>query len=381
MRSLGRRALREALLQSREYTKAMVADLADDQWRVPELPTINPLPWEVGHVAWFMERWCLRSAPAQGRPSLLPSSDRWYDSSAIPHAERWRLPLPTRAATMRYAADVLEATLEALEHAGESDESLYFFRLALSHEDMHAESFSHLRQALGYAPPATFRPAPDLVADGDVTLAGGEFSVGVPGGTAGFVFDNEKWAHPVRLRPFAIARRPVTQGEFLAFVEDDGYRREELWTAAGRAWREAAAATAPRYWARSGAGWRQRVFDRWQPLRPGAPVSHVTAHEAEAFCRWAGRRLPTEAEWECAAVAGAIAWGGGVWEWTASSFAPYPGFSEGPYRDYSSPWFHTHRSVRGASVNTTERLTHPRFRNFFQPHRDDVVIGFRTVAS
>jgi iron(II)-dependent oxidoreductase len=284
---------------------------------------------------------------------------------------------------MRYLDDVLDATLDALERAAESDTGLYFFRLALYHEDMHAESFAQLRQLLGYAAPAgqPAAPPPAREAGQDVTVPAAEFDQGVARCADGFVFDNEKWAHPVSVRDFRISRHPVSQAAFLAFVEDGGYRRDDLWSVAGRAWRDHARAAHPAYWRRAGARWQQRVFDRWEPLRPSAAMTHVTAHEAEAFCLWAGRRLPTEAEWECAALTGAIDWGNSVWEWTATAFAPYPGFSADPYLDYSAPWFGSHRSVRGASFLTARRLVHPKFRNFYEPHRSDVVVGFRTVAS
>jgi iron(II)-dependent oxidoreductase len=382
MRSLSGSALRDALLESRQYTKSLVDDLTDAQWDVPVLPVINPVLWEVGHVGWFMERWCLRPRPDGLGPSLMADADRLYDSSAVDHGERWRLPLPSRDATMRYLDDVLEVTLDALERTGESDSEQYFFRLALYHEDMHAESFAHLRQLLGYPAPAGLPvlPAARRGPNADIALDGAEFDLGVSPGLQGFVFDNEKWAHPVHVRPFMIGRRPVSQGAFLAFVEDNGYGRDAWWSAAGRAWRDAAHAAHPAHWRRAGAQWQQRVFDRWEPLNSSEPMAHVTAYEAEAYCRWAGRRLPTEAEWEFAAMRGAIDWGDSVWEWTASPFVPYPGFTADAYRQYSAPWFGTHRSVRGGSFLTTRRLAHPKFRNFYEPHRSDVVVGFRTVA-
>ena len=382
MRLLGRRALRAALLESRQYTKSLVDDLTDAQWDVPRLPMINPVVWEVGHVGWFMERWCLRSREdALGALRLL-DADRFYDSARVSHAERWRLPLPSREATMRYLDDVLDATLEILERTGESDTELYVFRLVLYHEDMHTESFAHLRQVLGYPSPVAV-PAPPATGPthGDAALDGGTFDLGASPHSGGFVFDNEKWAHAVHVGPFAIARRPVSQGAFAAFVEDGGYRRDPLWSAEGRAWRDRAHATHPVYWRRAGEHWEQRVFDRWQPLLVMAPMAHVSLHEAEAFCRWAGCRLPTEAEWELAALSGEIEWGASVWEWTASPFAPYPGFSPDSYREYSAPWFGSHRTVRGGSFLTTHRLAHPKFRNFYEPHRNDVVVGFRTAAA
>jgi ergothioneine biosynthesis protein EgtB len=381
MRALSRDELHRALGQARQYTSAMVADLDDAQWRVPQLATVNPVLWEVGHVGWFMEYWCLRwdGTKRSLMPSMQPDADRWYDSSRVAHTTRWTLDLPTRAATVRYLDDVMNATLERLHRTDDEPAALYFFQLALYHELMHAEAFAYTRQTCAYPAPPWARKAADG-GEGDAIVAGGWFEQGAPRAAIGFAFDNERCGHVVELAPFAIARRPVSASEFEAFVIDGGYARAELWDDEGRAWLRASGATHPAYWRRDGAdGWRERRFDHWYALDGGATMVHVNRHEAAAWCRWAGRRLPTESEWECAALSGAIA-PSSVWEWTSSPFTAYPGFQADAYAEYSAPWFGTHHSVRGASTATSERLVHPKFRNFYLPERSDFFVGFRSCA-
>ncbi len=383
VRTLDKAALREGFLSAHEYTKALLADLPGEALVVPRLPILNPFLWEFGHIAWFTENFCLRwqAGEVPRQPSMLADADRWYDSSKVAHDTRWSLDLPDRAQTERYVRQVLEATLAALARTDDDDKGLYLFRLALYHEDMHAEAFTYMRHTLGMPVPRPLArhepPKCDLVAN-DAELSGGTFPLGSRA-ESGFAFDNEKWAHTVPIAPFAISRRLVSNGEFAAFIEDEGYLRDELWSGRGRAWREGAGRSCPRDWERNGGKWHERLFDRKRPLVADAPVRQVTAHEAEAYCNWARRRLPTEAEWEYAATSGAIA-PLGLWEWTASVFAPYPGFAADAYADYSMPWFHTHRVLRGASFATPSRMVHPRFRNFFLPERDDIFNGFRTCA-
>jgi ergothioneine biosynthesis protein EgtB len=375
--------IEHALIDAHERTWPILADLQPDQWQVPYDPGINPPAWEYGHVAWFTEFWVLRNAHWNARgeivtdaPSRLADADRWFDSSRVPHADRWTLPLPPLAALRDYARRVLDAEVAKL---GDSDD-LYPFQLALFHADMHAEALTCMRQTLDHVLPARLA-LPARVGNGaSVEIPAGPFVQGsAPDGD--FVFDNEKWAHRVELAAFRIDRECVSNASFLAFVEAGGYDDAHLWSEEGRAWLAQSKATQPRRWRARRHGWEQRWFGHWQALPLDRPVCHVNAFEAEAYCRWAGRRLPTEAEWERAATADAIAWGGTVWEWTATPFLPYPGFAADRYRDYSTPWFGSHRSVRGGSWITRSRLLHPRYRNFYLPHRRDLFAGFRTCAA
>jgi iron(II)-dependent oxidoreductase len=416
------------LSEARARTLSLVEDLSDEQLMGPRLSIVNPLLWEIGHLAWFQEKWVLRHAA--GRGPIRADADALYDSTAIPHDVRWDLPLPSRRDTLAYMRAVEDAIQERIARGGLTPKDLYFLRLVVFHEDMHDEAFAYTRQTLGYPPPASDAGAPEAAApevDGDAEVPGGRFRLGAERGEP-FVFDNEKWAHEVEVAPFRVACRPVTEGELAAFCDDGGYARDDLWSEEGRRWKAEAGAVAPAYWKKEGGAWLRRSFDRWEPISPRRAMVHVGWHEAVAWCRWAGRRLPTEAEWEAAATLepGAtrlggrklrFPWGdadptpdraaldarrpravsvdalpagegalgcrqmiGNVWEWTASDFLPYPGFVRDPYAEYSEPWFRTHKVLRGGCVQTTARLIRSTWRNFYTPDRRDVWAGFRTCA-
>jgi iron(II)-dependent oxidoreductase len=419
------------LRDARARTLALSADLTGAQLLGPRMRILNPPLWEIGHLGWFQERWCLRYAgdSVPLAPSMLPHADRLYDSSEVAHDTRWDLPLPGLEDTLVYLSTVLERVIGHLSERVESKAAhdiAYFAQLCALHEEMHCEAFSYTRQTLAYAAPpsakARYRAAAPERAARDVAIAGGEFLMGASSG-GGFVFDNEKWAHSAMVAPFRMARTCVTNSEFAAFVEDQGYRRRELWTPEAWAWREAHAADHPVYWRKYAGRWYERRYDAWQPLAGDVAIVHVNWYEAGAYCRWAGRRLPSEAEWEYAAAvapdgrkrrfpwgdeeangaranlypnsdgpvdveaypAGDSAWGcrqmiGNVWEWTADAFQPYPGFVADPYKEYSQPWFGNHKVLRGGCFATRATLIHNTWRNFYTPDRRDVYAGFRTGA-
>jgi iron(II)-dependent oxidoreductase len=412
-------------------TLALVGDLADVQWTVPKLETVNPFLWELGHTAFFYDVFLLRGLGA--RDFQLPGAEALYDSFSVAHDDRWELPLPPRQETLAYKERVFQRVIDRLDGRRAGGHETYLHLLAVRHEDMHGEAFAYMRQTLGYPPPPPGDGSPTPAAGplpGDVAVPGGTFLLGATP-DAPFVFDNEKWAHPVEVAPFRIARAPVTNTEFVEFVADGGYQRPELWSRQGWQWRTGAGANHPACWQPAGGSWLRRHFDRLVPLEPHAPVVHVNWYEAEAWCNWAGRRLPTEAEWELAASGEptpdrkAIArrkrrypWGdappsplhanldfrlagcadvaafpagdsgfgcrqmlGNVWEWTASAFYPFPGYVvDSPYREYSAPWFGYRKVLKGGAWATRSRLVSNTYRNFFLPHRRDPFAGFRTCA-
>jgi gamma-glutamyl hercynylcysteine S-oxide synthase len=428
------------MADSRKRTLELVGDLTDEQMLGPRLRIVNPALWEIGHLAWFQEYWNLRRDDENGGfsfgPSVLENADELYNSMEVAHDTRWDIPLLSREDTMAYMQRVFDDALHKLHTEGPTDENIYFALLATFHEDMHGEAFTYTRQTHGLSAPPISDYDPAVLEgqlpgpyEGDVEIAGGQFMLGATADLP-FVFDNEKWAHRVEVAPFKMARAPVTNAEFASFVDHGGYERYEFWSEEGWAWRDSVSAEYPVYWSKGTDGWNHRRFDWVEPLPPHQPIIHVNWYEAEAYCRWAGRRLSTEAEWELAASAeptpdGSVIasrkrlypWGdepptprhanldarllgpadvaafpggdsafglrqmmGNTWEWCADDFLPYPGFVRDPYKDYSEPWFGDHKVLRGGCWATRGRLLRNTWRNFYTPDRRDVFAGFRTCA-
>jgi iron(II)-dependent oxidoreductase len=402
----------------------IVNDLSDEQLRVPWLPTVNPILWELCHASFFYESFLLRDGA--GQEPVLQDSGALFDSMTIGHETRWRLPVPDRAGSLAYGDAVRQRVVDLIDK-GLDERLTYLLMYSVFHGDMHNEALTYTRQALGYPAPsfdvATADVSASDEAQGDATLPGGVFVLGATTETP-FCFDNEKWGHEIEVQPFAIARTAVTEGEVRDFVLEGGYDRREFWSPQGWAWREAVQASLPLYWRHPGGkDFERRHFDRWIPIEDRRAAIHISWYEADAWCRWAKRRLPTEAEWEMAAARGEDdaegkrrhPWGndppstarcnmdwkamgpvdvsacsagdsaagcrqmtGNVWEWTATTFAPYPEFTPDMYADYSQTSFHTRKVLRGGCWATPSRTIRNTWRNFFQPARRDVFAGFRT---
>ena len=400
-------ALAAALHDSRARTWALVSDLTPSQWLPALRDGVNPIAWELAHLAWFAEFWVLRGPHARDdngqatarRAAQFAVPDAHFDSGRLAHSARWTTPMPTSMMLENMLAGQLDACIEALPHnqlpAGSpaDDDALYFHRLALFHEDMHGEAFCWLRATLGYPVPAGVA-APQVTPSRPVAVRGGQILLGSRTGAPGFAFDNERPGLEVTVPDFEIDSAPVTALAFAQFVDAGGYDQPRCWPGEAGAWRAQFGLSQPLHWRRDPAhstqsGWQMRWFDHWLALAPTLPAMHLNAYEAEAYCLWAGRRLPTAAQWEYAATRDVpqktggknpFYWGHSVWEWTADNFKPYPGFAPGPYREYSAPWFTDHRELRGGAFATHPRLHDARYRNFFLPNRTDIFSGFRTVA-
>lgn len=413
MRGAGRDPLSLALMDARNHTLHLFAQYQhalEAGFTVPRLANVNPPLWELGHVGWFQEWWIARNMqralgprcePAQTRlASIEPNADRWW-SAQVPHAMRWTLDLPDMANCRAYLLDTLEGTLDLLDktatggrggQGGEGgDDALYFYRLCLFFEDMRGEALVRSAQTLGLALDKplqqAFTPAPMALRDA-LLIPAAVWQMG-SASDAGFAFDNEQAVHAVSVPEFEIDAQPVSWAQYVEFVGDGGYDREELWHPDGWRWLQGQAAgegrRGPRYVDQIGISSGAVIQNRFgvpRRMQGGQPAMHMSWWEADAWCRWAGRRLPAEVEWELAAHTAArrgFHWGD-VWEWVGSSFRPYPGFVPGPWLAYSQPCFGTHKVLRGASFATRARMKNPRHRGFALPGRDDLFCGFRSCA-
>lgn len=396
-RLAGKERVREGiaarLAEARERTLALIEPLDERQLNRVYCPLLSPLAWDLGHIANFEELWLAQRVG--GREPLRGELGRRYDAIENPRRERGELPILRGPELRSYMAEVRERALDVLDEIELdcSDDPLlrrgFVFELVIAHEHQHNETMLQLLQMIpGYEPVLT-DPGPSLeqVSTGPemVLFPGGEVELGAPDG--GFAYDNERPRHTVELDPFWIDRTPVTNGEFAEFVADTG-------------------AEPPMYWQRDGDEWVRTIFGRAQPVDPALPVIHVSWHQADAFARWAGKRLPSEAEWEAAAAgadpryanldqlgfgcapAGAYGHGasgcgatqmlGDVWEWTSSCFAGYPGFRAFPYREYSEVFFgDAYRVLRGGSWASRREAIRASFRNWDLPERQQIFAGVR----
>ncbi|MDQ4071809.1 MAG: ergothioneine biosynthesis protein EgtB [Actinomycetota bacterium] len=417
------------LVEARDRTLALVEDLCDEQIERQFSPIMSPLAWDIGHVAAFADLWLARAVPSL-RP-LRPDLFGVYDATETPRSSRGQLPFLPCADALAYGQDVHARALAGLEDVDVSSSGdalnahAFVWHLLIQHEHQHNETMLQAMQLADGELPApallegSTRPEGPGIGAGPETVRIEAGPAPFGAGPGGFAYDNERPRHTVELDAYDLDREPVSNGAYLAFVDSGGYRRREWWSEEGWAWREREGVERPLFWTDDG---RVRRFDRIELLDPTVPVTHVSWHEAEAFARAHGKRLPTEAEWEKAATwdpaagrardwpwgdepptteranldgaaagpapagarpegesaVGAVGLVGDVWEWTATEFHGYPGFRVFPYAEYSQIFFGTElRVLRGGSWATRPTIARPTFRNWDLPHRRQLFVGFR----
>jgi len=353
-------AIAERLAEARRRTLELIRPLDDEQLNRVYSPILSPLAWDLGHIANFEELWLVQTIG--GREPLRGELGRLYDAIENPRKTRGELPILRDDELRSYLADVRERALEVLEEVeiGPSAENPllrdgFVYEMLIAHELQHNETMLQLLMMVeGYELPEASE-APRLRSSGAIRVEGGAYEVGALAN--GFAYDNERPRHVVELAPFEIDRWPVTNGEYVRFVEETE-------------------AEAPLYWECEGEGWVDTAMGRHEPIAPDLPVIHVSWHEADAFARWAGKRLPTEQEWEAASPQ--LQGAGEVWEWTSSDFLAYPGFEAFPYREYSEPFFgDEYKVLRGGSWATHPSVMRPSFRNWDLPQRRQIFSGLR----
>ncbi|MFN2470210.1 MAG: ergothioneine biosynthesis protein EgtB [Gaiellaceae bacterium] len=418
-----RHELADALEASRRRMLELLAPLSHEELCHQHSPLMSPLVWDLAHCAHFEELWLVRAlgGPGSGDTRL----DDLYNAFAHERSERAALELLEPEEARRYAADVRARSLGLLEQVDFAGDPLlregFVYGMLVQHEYQHIETMLATIQlsGLAYLVPDESPPSPRSPERAEVLVKAGPVLLGTD--AEPWAYDNERPAHEVDLPALWIDAVPVTNSAYLEFVEAGGYDDRRHWADDGWGWREAEGIQQPQFSRRRAGGWERRHFGRWEALPADEPVQHVSWYEADAYARWAGKRLPTEAEWEKAATrhpdghklrfpwgdemprrehanlgsrrfgpapvgafpAGASPWGaeqllGDVWEWTSSDFGPYPGFEAFPYREYSEVFFGGgYKVLRGGSWATHPLAIRGTFRNWDFPIRRQIFAGFR----
>ena len=360
--------LAQWLEESNGITRQILTNTAAADQLVPQLNILNPPLWEFGHLTWFHEFWVRRDGQ-ESMQSFMKDADYLFNSSEIAHEDRWSAPIPSLESLLEYNKRVIENTQRLLS-APIDNKTAYFIQLAIFHQDMHNEAFAYMWQTMGRSMPFAPFSNPSVLLDNKQTwlhFPQTSFHAGSDQGS-GFIFDNEKWAHPITLPAFDVASNPVTNGDYLEFLESHGNLAH------------AKCVAPPSHWKKDGDVWLERFFNLWLPLNPASAVRHIGYLDAQRFCEHNQLRLPTEHELSLLMSQKHMAWQpSNLWEWTSSTFAPFPGFTADPYADYSKPWFDgNYQVLKGWSMFTPERLRRSAFRNFYGRNRSDHFCGFRT---